>query len=111
MGGLISLYAVLKFPKVFGGAGVFSPAFWISGTKIFDDIKTKGGKVKAKIYFYGGKLEGENMVPDMQRAYEEMAKVSKSKMITVIRDDGKHNETAWRKEFPFFYEWINPKAP
>ncbi|MBL0272842.1 MAG: alpha/beta hydrolase [Chitinophagaceae bacterium] len=111
MGGLISLYAVLKFPKVFGGAGVFSPAFWISGTKIYDDIKSKGGKVKAKIYFYGGKLEGENMVPDMQRAYEEMAKVSKSKMITVIRDEGKHNETAWRKEFPFFYEWINPKAP
>ena len=28
MGGLISMYAVLKYPYVFGGAGVFSPAFW-----------------------------------------------------------------------------------
>ena len=29
MGGLISMYALLKYPKVFGGAGVFSPAFWV----------------------------------------------------------------------------------
>ncbi|MBL0067686.1 MAG: alpha/beta hydrolase [Chitinophagaceae bacterium] len=27
MGGLISMYAVLKYPKVFGGVGVFSPHF------------------------------------------------------------------------------------
>jgi len=30
MGGLISMYAVLRHPKVFGGAGVFSPSFWVS---------------------------------------------------------------------------------
>ena len=89
MGGLISLYALLKYPKVFGGAGIFSPAFWVSGTNIYEDIKAKGEKVKAKIYFYGGKLEGETMVPGMLRAFEEMAKISKSKMTIVIRDDGK----------------------
>ena len=27
MGGLISLYAVLKYPDVFGGAGIVSPPF------------------------------------------------------------------------------------
>lgn len=105
MGGLISMYAVLKYPKVFGGVGVFSPAFWV-GPKIFDDIKTIGKKVNSKIYFYAGKLEEEQMVPDMQKAYDEMKTVSKSKMTTVIRDDGKHNEPTWRKEFPLFYYWI-----
>ncbi len=30
MGGLISMYAVLKYPKLFGGAGVFSPSFWVT---------------------------------------------------------------------------------
>jgi predicted alpha/beta superfamily hydrolase len=108
MGGLISMYAVLKYPKVFGGAGVFSPAFWISGPKIFDDIKAKGKNVNSKIYFYGGKQEGETMVPDMLKAFEMMSKASKSKMETVIRDDGKHNEARWRIEFPLFYRWINP---
>lgn len=106
MGGLISLYAVLKYPKVFGAAGVFSPAFWVA-PEFFDDIKTKGKKVSAKIYFYAGKQEGETMVPDMLKAYEAMSKISKSKMQAVIRDDGQHNELSWRKEFPLFYEWIS----
>jgi predicted alpha/beta superfamily hydrolase len=106
MGGLISLYALLKYPKVFGGAGVFSPAFWISGNKIYKDIKAKGKKVKSHIYFYGGKLEGESMVPDMLKAFEGMDAVSKSVMTTVIRDEGKHNEATWKEEFPLFYDWI-----
>jgi predicted alpha/beta superfamily hydrolase len=106
MGGLISMYAVLKYPDVFGSVGVFSPAFWISGPKIFDDIKTKGKKVNSKIYFYGGKQEGETMVPDMLKAFGAMAEVSKSKMTTIIRDEGRHNEARWRIEFPLFYEWM-----
>jgi alpha-glucosidase len=105
MGGLISMYAILKYPKTFGAAGVFSPAFWV-GPKIFDDIVKKGEKVKGMIYFYAGKQEGENMVPDMLKAFEKMHEVSKASMITVIRDDGKHNEPTWRKEFPLFYEWL-----
>ena len=110
MGGLISMYAVLRYPKVFGGAGVFSPAFWV-GPKIFDDIKAKGEKVKSRIYFYAGKEEGETMVPLTLKAFDEMSKVSKSKMTTVIRDEGKHNEARWRKEFPLFYKWMNPQTP
>jgi len=106
MGGLISLYAILKYPKVFGGAGVFSPAFWVAPS-IYETIKSKGEKVKGRIYFYAGKQEGESMVPDMLKAFEAMAKVSKSKMTTVIRDEGRHNEPAWRNEFPLFYHWIS----
>jgi len=105
MGGLISMYAVLKYPNVFGGAGVFSPAFWV-GPKIFDDIKAKGKKVNAKIYFYAGDEEGETMVPMTLRAFNEMHKVSKSKMCEVIRAGGKHNEPRWRIECPLFYEWL-----
>jgi predicted alpha/beta superfamily hydrolase len=106
MGGLISMYALLKYPTVFGGAGVFSPAFWVTGTKIYEDIKKKGKKVNAHIYFYAGKQEGETMVPDMLKAFETMSTVSKSKMTTVIRDEGKHNEATWRKEFIGGYSWI-----
>ncbi len=106
MGGLISLYAVLKYPKVFGAAGIFSPAFSLA-PKIFEDIKARGKKVSSKIYFYAGKQEGETMVPDMLKAYEAMSKISKAKMQAVIRNDGRHNEPTWRNEFPLFYEWIN----
>ena len=108
MGGLISLYATLKYPRVFGAAGVFSPAFWIA-PQIFTDIEKKGKKVSSKIYFYAGKLENEAMTSGTERAYEAMAKVSKSTMQNVIRDDGKHNEDTWGKEFPLFYQWMNQK--
>lgn len=107
MGGLISMYAALRYPKVFGGVGVFSPAFWISGAKIFNDIKSKGKKVKANIYLYAGKQESNQMVPDMLRALQVMSAVSKSKIKSVIRDEGKHNEATWRKEFPDGYAWMS----
>ncbi len=106
MGGLISFYAVLKYPKVFGGAGVFSPSVWICKEDLLNLVKTTGKKVNSKIYFYCGKLEGPGMIPDMLKVFEELAAVSKSKMTTVIRDDGKHNEPTWRKEFPLFYDWL-----
>jgi predicted alpha/beta superfamily hydrolase len=105
MGGLISFYAILKYPKVFGAAGVFSPAFWITPQlKKIDPKQAK--KVKGKIYFYGGQMESETMVPDMLNVFDQMKRHSKARMETVIRAEGKHNEPAWRKEFPLFYKWI-----
>ena len=105
MGGLISFYAILKYPEVFGGAGIFSPAFWITPQlKNIDPQKAK--KVKGKIYFYAGGQESETMVPDMLYVFEQMKKYSKAKMQTVIRAEGKHNEPTWRDEFPLFYQWI-----
>lgn len=104
MGGLISMYAVLKYPGIFGVAGVFSPAFWV-GPAIFDDIKKMGGSVNGKIYFYGGGKESESMVPEMLRAAGQMSKISPATVTSVVRDEGKHIESRWRIEFPLFYQW------
>src|SRR5579875_2261824 len=105
MGGLISFYAILKYPNVFGGAGVFSPAFWIT-PQLKNINPEQAKKVKGKIYFYAGEQESETMVPDMLDVFNQMHKYSKAKMETVIRAEGKHNEPTWRKEFPLFYEWM-----
>lgn len=105
MGGLISFYALLKYPKKFGGAGVFSPAFWIN-PQLKNIAPPKAKKVRGKIYFFAGQLENETMVPDMLNVFEQMHKHSNAKMKTVIRAEAKHNEAAWRAEFPFLYEWL-----
>jgi predicted alpha/beta superfamily hydrolase len=105
MGGLISFYALVKYPGLFGAAGVYSPSFWIA-PGLFESIKTKGKLINSKIYFFAGKLEGDKMVNDAWRMYEAMHKVSKSKMKLVIKDDGKHNEATWRNDFPNFYKWV-----
>jgi predicted alpha/beta superfamily hydrolase len=108
MGGLISFYAILKYPKVFGGAGVFSPAFWINPElKNIDHKKAK--KVKGKIFFYAGQQESDEMVPDMLNVFEQMRRYSKARLKTVIRGAGRHNESTWRAEFPGFYKWMIKK--
>jgi predicted alpha/beta superfamily hydrolase len=105
MGGLISFYAHLKYPKVFGGSGVFSPAFWIApGVK--DIAAKRARKVKGKIYFFAGQQEGEQMVPDMLAMLDVMNQKSKATITTVVRAEGKHSESTWRQEFPLFYKWL-----
>lgn len=105
LGGLISVYAMLQYPKVFGGAGIFSPAFWIA-PPIMNDIQKLGKKVKARIFFYAGKQEDETMVPLTLKAMEIFDRVSKSVLRTVIREEGKHNEASWRYELAGFYQFI-----
>ncbi|MBD0284278.1 MAG: alpha/beta hydrolase [Flavisolibacter sp.] len=105
MGGLISFYALLKYPKKFGGAGVFSPAFWIT-PQLKEWIPSKAKKIKGKIYFYAGMREGTRTVSEMLQVFELMTKYSEAKMTAVIRSEGQHNEAAWRHEFPLFYQWL-----
>ncbi|TXI34508.1 MAG: alpha/beta hydrolase, partial [Niabella sp.] len=106
MGGLISMYAAMNYPEVFGKAGIFSPAFWVAGTEFFSDLRKKAKKINGDIYLYGGGLEGKEMVPDMQRTAKILAKYSKAKIKTKIKKTGKHNEAEWQLQFPMFYRWV-----
>jgi predicted alpha/beta superfamily hydrolase len=105
MGGLISFYAIMKYPRKFGGAGVFSPAFWVT-PQLFKAIPSRAKNIKSRIYFYAGKQESESIVPDMLAVFELMRRHSKANMTTVIRSEGRHNEATWRAEFPLFYHWL-----
>ncbi len=108
MGGLISMYAVMKYPKVFGKAGVFSPAFWSAPALKTDlDKMVKSSTHKnVRIYFYAGEQEGNQMVVDMLYIFEAMRKKTAAKMKVKINAEGRHNEPTWRNEFPAFYNWI-----
>ena len=88
-----------------GGAGIFSPAFW-TASGIDSAVIKRAGKVRSKLFFYAGGKEGDSMIPDMLRIEKEIKKLSKSPIKEVIDPEGKHNEAAWRKYFPVFYEWV-----
>lgn len=106
VGGLISFYALLKFPEVFGKAAVFSPSFWFS-EEIFTLIE-EVQSIDADIYFMAGDHESQAMVPDIER----MEKLVKNRLVkgrnihTRIVHGGHHNEKLWRKEFIAAYEWL-----
>ena len=105
MGGLIAYYALLKYPEVFGKAGIFSPAFWtaIDIEKLTDSVKQN---MNGKLFFYIGKLEGEKYVDDMNSVIKKLGKHSNTMIYAVTDPKGMHNEQAWRKWFPSFYKWM-----
>lgn len=110
MGGLISHYAGLNYPAVFGKIGVFSPSFWYS-TTVFEFSAKKSNLKDTRMYFLVGDKEGENMVSDMKR----MTILMKSKgfkttnVFEKVVAGGKHTEAFWRKEFKQAILWMFAK--
>ncbi|MCE3282774.1 MAG: alpha-dextrin endo,6-alpha-glucosidase [Chitinophagaceae bacterium] len=107
MGGLISLYAVVKYPQVFGSAGVFSPAFWTAPDLFSAVEKVDWSTTRPKVYFYAGAKEGTTMVPDMKRMVTIVEGKKGANVVSVVNPLGQHNEPAWRKQFPNFFRFIN----
>ncbi len=109
MGGLISFYAGLYHPQVFGGLGIFSPAFWIAPTitrQVLGIVKPKTHG-KQRYYFYGGGKENPRLINDILQVKEILSRLSHAEINTSINDEGEHNEMYWGKEFLPFYHWIS----
>ena len=107
LGGLISYYAVLKYPEVFGKAGVFSPSFWFS--KDIFEMTQKTKKLKAKIYFMCGDNEDAEMVPDVNKMVYLVDSIRCHCLAlnkTEIVKGGQHNEKLWRENFKKAYLWL-----
>ena len=99
LGGLISFYGGLKYPKGFGKIGALSTSFWFSD-EIYNFAEIHGNQKKSKIFFLVGDKEGEEMVPDTEKMQKLLEKSGfPSKNIKKIVVEGKHNETLWKKNF------------
>ncbi len=107
LGGLVSYYAVLKYPEVFGKAGVFSPSFWFSD-EIYS-LTQKSEKIKAKIFFLYGDKESETLVAEVQRMKKLLDEnrcycLKLDKLVEV--KGGEHNEKLWREGFAEAVLWL-----
>lgn len=76
LGGLISFYAGLFYPKVFGAIGVISPSFWLVPDLLaqIDQTPAKGHEHQ-RYYLYGGKKEGEQMVELVEAVGSRLKKI------------------------------------
>lgn len=107
LGGLVSFYAGLKYPKVFGKVGCFSPSFWFSDEiyKLMENTK----KINTKIYFMCGDSESENMVAEMEKM-ENLIREKRCDCLHLTKmkvvKGGKHNEKLWANEFAKAYLWL-----
>jgi predicted alpha/beta superfamily hydrolase len=111
MGGLISMYAALKYPEVFGNAGVFSPAFWIAAPQIYQYAQQQKLPAYSRIYFVCGDAESDSMVADMQKMADIIHTEGKDTVNApvVIIKGASHNEKQWNGDFPGFYAWLVAK--
>jgi predicted alpha/beta superfamily hydrolase len=113
MGGLIALYAGLKYADVFGKTGVLSPSIWFN-PKIMDLIKeTPQPASSADMYFSqfyvcASKSEMQGMQATLEKTYWAFknAGYNDEQIRVVIQERGKHNEFFWSKEFKPMLEWL-----
>ena len=113
MGGLISLYAALKYPQTFGRAAVFSCACWIARPLIVDyAAKSQVPTPLPRFYFVAGGMETKDGEQTRDQALMvktlETAGYPEGTVRATAPADGKHSEWFWRREFPAAYRWLFP---
>lgn len=114
LGGLMSLYAVIKYQDTFGKAGIFSPAFWINKNEIFELVKNSDINPNHKFFFLVGSEEGESMeiASEMVSDQHDMAKllidkgIDNRNIMDKVVPNGHHNETLWSTNFAETYQWL-----
>ena len=109
MGGLIALYAGLKYPQVFGRVGVFSPALWFAKDSLLAYARHPRPASRAScFYFVAGPAESETMLPLMVAARQQLlaSGVPASHIQLQAPADGQHAEWFWRREFGPAYRWL-----
>lgn len=122
LGGLISLYAGLHYPKVFGILGIFSPSLWMDEGNLERDLHTLAHK-KSQIhqqayYFYAGGQENRRkedgtfvrMQDDVTRVIQLLEKTASPSISYAFNPDGRHGALHWKDAFPIFYKWYSERV-
>lgn len=121
IGGLLTIYAGLKYPSIFGTIVSFSPSIWMDEENLYE-YSTK--KLKENIqdhkqqeyYFYIGDKErrfrmmdsNNNMKLDLEKYYAWLEKHFVGKLQLDVENEGKHGAIYWQGAFRKFYDyWQN----
>lgn len=107
LGGLISYYGGLQYPKTFGKIGALSTSFWFS-EKVEDFTKEKGNLKNVKLFLLVGGKEGDGTDKDTQKMGKLLLKTDfkPENLKTKINPEGEHHEAFWRSEFLEVITWL-----
>ncbi|MBK9736524.1 MAG: alpha/beta hydrolase [Saprospiraceae bacterium] len=121
MGGLISLYAICEYPKIFGGAACLS-THWV-GTFTLENNPVPNSLIKYlknklpnhknhKIYFDCGDQTLDAMYPNIQMKVDNVIKskgYAKKNWITKYFPGDDHSEKSWNKRLNIPIEFLLKK--
>jgi predicted alpha/beta superfamily hydrolase len=111
MGGLISLYAISEYPKVFHGAGCLSTHWVAGGTHLVDLMATNLPDPKRhKLYFdFGTETLDEAYEPYQRRMdahLREAGYAENQNWITLKFEGAEHSERSWRERVNIPLEFL-----
>jgi predicted alpha/beta superfamily hydrolase len=114
MGGLISLYAWLRRPDVFGLAAAMSPALWFGRDRVFEFIQ-RAALPPGRLYVDVGTGEGESTLRDTRALWsviQENAAPERTH-VNYLEDAGAgHDEAAWGRRLGGALEFLlNSRLP
>jgi predicted alpha/beta superfamily hydrolase len=108
MGGLMSLYALMKYNKFFSAAAALSPSLWVDTEKIQRLIYTSRLRKNTVLYMDYGSQEFKNH-PHMLEKFSAVTSSLMEKQVMVssrIVPGGNHSEASWEKQVPFFIDTL-----
>jgi len=111
LGGLITLYIGLQFPRLFGNLAVMSPSVWWNQRSILGFVAEYESKSRPKIWLDIGTAEGTRHVRDSELLYRRLIQQGwrpglDLELLKVA--GGVHSEDAWAARFDQVLEFLFP---
>ncbi|MBQ4474386.1 MAG: alpha/beta hydrolase [Lachnospiraceae bacterium] len=108
MGGLMSLYAVTAYNRVYSRAAALSACFWAGGEKLHELLRTPV-QTTTRVYMDMGTAEvpaeGQEVFAEMFTAAAELSR-SGAQIAARTVPGGAHNEASWEKQIPVFLPYL-----
>jgi len=106
MGGLMSLYAVTKYNRVFSRCAALSPSLWFAQDKLDGLFRASRMRRDTHIYMDYGSEELKNHA-GMAEGFAKVTGILMARRLYVtsrIVPGGEHTEGSWEKQIPIFME-------
>jgi predicted alpha/beta superfamily hydrolase len=104
LGGLVTAYAGLKHPDVFGRIAAISPSSWWDSDVIVNDVKATPAAPARPLVVYvdsgQGTADDESDTDQLAAAYVALGYVDGTNFRHVIQPGAQHAETYWAQRFP-----------
>jgi len=104
MGGLMSLYAIMRYNFVLSRAAALSPSLWFAPDQVEHMLRTARLRPDTMLYMDYGGQEFDNH-PNMFQYFLGASQIlmeRKVDLTTRIVPNGEHSEGCWQKQIPIF---------
>ena len=105
MGGLMTLYAIIKYGKYFSKGAALSPSLWVNGGQTVETLlQSATFRKDTKIYLDYGEKEFSNHAPQREVFGKTCSTLIEKGAIVTARvvKGGTHCEASWEKQIPHF---------